>query len=437
MFIISASIAADNPFYAACSENEIDTEHLNTGFFTNKKPQVDREKGALGLHIIEALIKSAKQRVTQSNTLIQNIEFCIDNTTDENCNELNHWVYNEVPKYVKEARLHASLAQSTNNLNSWMGNPEESVNTDLSIWSVYKASDWDKQTPDEFNTSIQRLSKYKNQIHKKSDELIKKGKLKSQDKEDFYDRTLLDARYRHFLKYQMILGNVHMLQYITSANPTILDIKSALGQLKENLIKEANYLRSLESHFEIRFNTTMELTNRMLEMFNYTTLLEGFLMERPKYCNLAAALMKYRDARSIKITAGVALPVMAASFFVPPVAGLAAGVFAGAGFAAHSQYNLEQEKMKNFGHVYGDENGIEGHKVSETKRMRDFDVVIMPIGLGLFGSASSKGSQMMIKTSSKVANRLTFKSLKLENLSSINNVKNKFSKIKLWNLNKL
>lgn len=428
-----ASSDSENPFYVACKEQNVQTDHLTTGFFSNKMPEVDKQKSLTSFSLLSLLINKIEDQMNGTEILLQNIEYCIANPTEENCAELTHWLYIDLPKFVKDARFNAALAQSPNNINSWRKIPEEDINEDLSIWSIHKLNDWDELTSTEAFKARRQLTKYINTIKNKLDQYVVMGKVLPEQYDEFVNKTLLDTRYRHYLKYQSMLGSVHLLQYITAAEPTIEDIYSAFQELVSNFKKEKAYVARKKLEFEVLYNTTMVTSNSILEFMNYRSQLEEVLMENPRYCNLAAAIYKYRGRRYIKQALGVALPVMVGSMFMPPLAGLAVGVGVGGGFAAHSQLRLNDQVEHNMSKVYGDESGIELLEVSDAKKQRDFDIAIMPIGLGLMSSASSKFGKLFARTSVKTSQELTKKSTNYLDLLRFKAIRDKFSRNRIGN----
>ncbi len=419
---------SENPFYIACQDQNVQTNHLNTGFFENKMPEIDREHRVTSLTLLDLLIRKVEAKIKGTETLLTNISYCMENPTEEKCAELVHWLYIEIPKFVKQARFHAALAQSPHNLNTWRKTPEKEINEDLSIWSIYKLNAWEDQTKEEAFKARTQLTRYSNQIKNKLDEYIVMGKVAPDKFDEFYNKTMLDTRYRHYLKYQSMLGSVHLLQYISAAEPDIDDIFMAFQELLDNFKKEKEYVAKKKLEFEVLNSTTMRTSNSILDFMNYRSLLEELLLENPRYCNIAAALTKYRGRRYIKQALGVALPVMVGSMFMPPLSGLVVGATIGSGFALHSQSKLNHQVKISMGKVYGDEAGMELLEVSNTKKQRDFDVAIMPIGLGLMSSASSKFGKAFIKTSTKTSGELTKNSTNYADLLKFRWIKEKFSK---------
>jgi hypothetical protein len=427
MCLQSTAFAGDNPFYLACHEKEISTQDINTGFFSNKLPRRDKENRTFTLSLLGLLIDKVQNKIKSTETLLDNIGYCFENQEDDKCAELVHWLYIEIPKFVKSARFNASLAQSPNNISTWFGNAQESINDDLSIWSIHKENNWDDLTQEESTKSKKQLSSYMQQAKTKLKEYIDNGEVKEHQYDEFLEKTLLDIRYRHYVKYQSMLGSVHLIQYLESANPSMQEIYSAFQSLRKNLELEKKYVSKKYSEYYIRMNTTMITSNSILDFFNYRSLLEDLLIENPRYCNLAAAIMKYRGRRQLKIGVSVALPIMVGSFFMPPMAGLAVGVGAGSGFVAHSQMDLNSKVQNNLGHVYGDDEGIELLEISDAKKRRDFDVVIMPIGLGVLGSGTSKIGSSVFRGTSRLAASLTKRSTNYKEILNIRKIQKKYS----------
>ena len=432
IFIISSLQADDNPFYIACTDKPIETEGLNTSFMSNNMPEVDKVNKITAFTLLNRLKDKVENKIEGTERLLSSIEYC-KTLNDEACDELLYWLYIEVPKYAKDLRKHAALAQSPHNLNSWFKKTSLDINDDLSLWSINKIESWESLTSKESFEAKQKMQKYSNKTKNKLDELLVKEEIDKDDIEELYNKIILDIRLRHYNKYQTLLGSVHLFQYISSANPSREDIESALIKLKNNLEIEKEYISKIKTELSTLYQTTMNVSNNILEILNYQSLLEEFLLENPKYCNLAAALMKYRSRRALKQTLAIALPIMVSSFVLPPLSGIAVGAIAGGAYATHSQLNLMHKTQINMSKVYASETGIELSEVSQLKRQRDFDILMMPLGLGLISGMSSKITPKIFRHSTKIGSTLTKSSDELSSISKFVSTIKKYSKINLKN----
>lgn len=417
-----------NPFYFACQDKEVNTEHLNTGFFSNKMPRIDQDQKVNTLGLTGKILKNINLKIEESDTLLRNISYCIQNPTLNKCLELNIWVTQEIPRYVKEARFHVSLAQSAHNPRAWLREPSYKVNKDLSVWSQYKELPWEAITVDEELKAQEALDHYQAQINSAIEKKLESKEIKPHEVNKAKNKALLKVRYQHFLRYQEMMGQLHLLNFISSADPDVRDIERALEKVQELLEKEKAYIAQINTEYEIQNNTTMLATNNLLRVFHYTNIVEQALLKDHRYCNLAAAVINYRNRRMIKFALGVGLPVMASSFFVPPLAGIGVGLLAGGGFAAHSQLKLTKMKQAYLSSIYGDEYGIETRELSTQKRTRDFEVVITPLGLGLFNGAISKTGQRVIGAQGKTLSKANKATSKINPKGKIAEVVKKYSK---------
>ncbi len=122
-----------------------------------------------------------------------------------------------------------------------------------------------------------------------------------------------------------------------------------------------------------------------------------------------------KDNRELGTAIVVGLPLLAASLFVPPLAGVAVGVVTGFGFTAVSQYDYMKSKDQMLAHGTGTHLGegmdplalLELKMVEDKLTERNFNLALLPVGYGI-GSFMLKTAAVKLSSLS-VANKI-FKS---------------------------
>lgn len=389
-----------SPFSYACREG-IDWKGApKSGFLTLKAPLADQGHSEIAFQFLDELARRIQRRIDESEKLAQNIQHCAgEEKPNQPCQELLRWVDVEVPHYVQEARFHLSLAQSPHDLKTWLGRARHDPNSELTTWALYKETPWDSLSEEERRNALNSLNSYQLKIHQGFLQQREKDQVKDEDWREFAHANLLQVRVEHFLRYQMLLGSVHLLQYLHSENPDRNEVLRAVAEMRRALGLEEERFRQLFARYKtgvLRGYVAAE----GISFMHYRSLTEELLLEEPQYCRIAAGLQSHQDYREIRSALAVGLPILATSFLAPPLVAIAVGAGAGGYFAYQSQVDFREDANRNLGHIYGDPKGLDLAQTSALRRQRDFNVATLPLvfsGTGLLTSRLASASRWTLQ----------------------------------------
>ena len=77
----------------------MDTESIEggVGIFSSQTPTVDRYHRVTTGMFLELLIHKIEKRITESEILLSNLEYCLKNRGEEKCSEIEQWFNKEAP----------------------------------------------------------------------------------------------------------------------------------------------------------------------------------------------------------------------------------------------------------------------------------------------------------------------------------------------------
>jgi hypothetical protein len=381
----------ESPFMVACKEPKgLLSGRPQTGLL--KRSMIENDShGRTSRDFLKRVLQRIKLRVEESTNQIHNIEKCMGSASPA-CVEIQQWVKNDLPRFLKSARYHLSLAQSPSQIDSWDGRSSKRINEDLESLGSYKFQNWSPLTKAELDRAHQQLASYHSQIlaeMKTRKEL--QGCSKCQAK--FITDSTLSVRYQHYMTYRQMMGELPLLQHLKGPDVTESDLKSAFQTMKSNLSKET---QNLENYQHI-LDSPGPLSTDALEILNYSSEVEEELMNDNRDCALASSLVFTRSNRQIGNALAVGLPILAVSFFAPPALGLLMGVGAGSTFAFASYQNFQRAQVQSLGHIYGDSLHTDLTTLESTSKQKNYDVVTLPLGLGL-GSIAARSLTVMGKS---------------------------------------
>jgi hypothetical protein len=276
----------------------------------------------------------------------------------------NTLVYN-----IKMARANLALADPNVDFFKSMA-----PNTQLKPYG-YKEVPWEPLRPEEKTAAQKVLNDYKEQYKKKHNvtedefnDLIKQPYDRNSDNQiyanpmnisdaDMQDRLKRSKRreLEHFFQkprtqylenYRAILARYPIINYLTSANPSALEMHTAGLRLQENAKKEMAEIKSVGKLLATPTHRPRHplapdpsINNAsILNLLDYRNIAEDLLAEHPEYCAVASTAELQREKREFRKSLFVAAPLLAVCFIAPPMA-IAAGasaVTAGAATAAIS-----------------------------------------------------------------------------------------------------
>lgn len=331
-------------------------------------PKEDNTHNVTTQDLLSLLIQKISERIENSETLLNDLEYCLNNGEEQSCFEINQWFKHQVPRYVTELRISAALAQSPYYYLSWRQLPKSDVNRNLNMRGIYKEVSWDDLTEKELSAVQSLLNRYIENIEREVDRLVQEGKISPDQVESYKDEKLVYYRYQHYLRYQFLLGEVHFFQYLSQARPQDSDFLEALGEMKRVLDKEKKLFLTRKREFEVMSRQKRDYTGSVLQLMDYSSLLEEVLLENPHYCNLATALMQYRSKKELKNSILTGIPLLVVSFILPPITSIVVGLAVGGVFAFMSYKEFDDAKTRYLGHVYAKNGTIEIQDMSSLNR---------------------------------------------------------------------
>lgn len=400
----------DSPFILACKKPQgLLKNRPKTGLFRREVIESDSQ-GALTRELLEKVIHKIKDRIDGTRNQIQNIEKCL-HVDQPKCEELNNWTTVELPKYVKKARYHLSLAQSQTEVRSWFKNASYGINENLNTLGGYKLNEWSPLTKEEKMRAYKQLKVYRLKIR---DDAIKDAVNNKNCKtciHRFSEDTLLAIRFQQFQKYQQMIAEVPLLQYLTGPEVNTHELISAFNKMKMNLDKE----EKLIEEYENMLNRNGSLPAESLKILNYSSQLEEVLLEENQYCGLATSLVYTLGNVQLGNSLAIGLPILISSFYSAPFIallggtatagtafGIGSGIITGGAFALKSYKDFEVIQQRTLSHLYGDPSGKELMDLERANRQSKYDTVTLPVGFGLTGFALKS---LNVKSSALITSR--------------------------------
>jgi len=388
------------PFVVACKSPGLLYGRPKSGLLFRSVVEQDAD-GRKTRDLMKRVLEKAKARVDASSNEITNIENCLPQDTPQ-CKQAKTWVNDTLPKFVKAARFHLSLAQSQHQARTWeqqalpgvkmSSNP---VNANLNSLGSYKLVPWKKLEPDEVHRAEAQLADYDKQDRDEMKRRFKDAPHCAPCETKFLDDAMLAVLFQHYELYHQALGKIMILQYLEGPSVTEDQLKTAMTAMKKDLEKERTHLKKLED----MVNSKQPLNADSLEIMLYSSELEQALLEDSRDCGLATSLLYTISNRQIGNALAIGLPVLAVSFFAPPVAvalgstaavgtavGVGVGIAAGAAMSYGTYEDFQATQVRTFGHIYGDMLQSDLHNLESDKRQFDYAVVTLPAGFGLAGT---------------------------------------------------
>jgi hypothetical protein len=369
----------ESPFMVACHEPQgLLKDRPATGLLNRAVP-LPKEGSPQVRDFLETILDKAKARVEGTQNQINAINICLGKTAPKDqCNEIKEWVTKTLPSYLAQARNHLSLAQSEQELTTWMGRTSTTPNYDLSALGGYKEKKWvplNKAERIAAGNDLKIAQEKFEKVFLKNKEKIEKAGL---EEKDFVNQSMLVHRYEHYKNYTKMMAELPLLQYLRGPGVTESQLKMALAQMQGSLNKEKTYLEKNEKLLA----KADPLDPELLGLMRYNSIVEEELIANNKNCGIATSLLYSLDNRQLGEGLAIGLPIMAISFFAPPILSTVAGMGAGAFIASQSLQQMERTKVKNLSHIYS-EDEQELKELEMDNKQKEFDMVTLPLGLGL------------------------------------------------------
>ncbi|MES2767989.1 MAG: hypothetical protein V4596_02495 [Bdellovibrionota bacterium] len=384
-----------SPFPYACQKKG-DLKNMSaTGIGHRNIPSQDSQ-GNLSRDFFLILLTKIENYIKDNINLTSNIEGCLGNSKSHaECKEILNWAKKVVPLKVQEARYHLSLGTERD---AATATQLYFPNTRLDTLRSFKETPWQRLTPKEIQSANAALKEYMDKGR-----AITHREMKGEnvvERVAFLDSRIRDIRFEHMTAYRALIGEMPLMNYITSANPSFTEIKNAARKTHDNALKELAKIQKLKA--ELKANPRV-LYNDLFYAVNYSNLYEETLLENPRFCPLGAAIFRTNDNRVLGNAIAIGAPLLVASFLAPPAAAVVGGLVAGAAFAAQSQHQYSQTKQRNLGKVFSENGEVENEELRQDKKYRNLDLVMFPLS-GLGAGAISKYGRPSILSKFKSKN---------------------------------
>ncbi|NCN42024.1 hypothetical protein GW916_12335 [bacterium] len=362
----------DSPFEMACKKSGNNLSEPKVSFLGDQLPKED-SNGVLAKEFFNEVLDRIEYLNKENSLGAKNLNYCTGEGSEiEDCKDLKNWSENILVEEVKDARYHLSLSQDPKSLASGFGRASLSINRKLSSPSFHKELPWSPLTKSESQLAEETLREYVNEI--KQD--LSNGSFSCSTEK--HKRTpnkclnleLQNIRRDHSEQYEEILTKAPILQFISSDHPTLSDVHAASKEIQNQLEKESKNiaeLRDLVNNIDVSKKVNVQSGGRTMsfeliggmppklaEIFRYNHLVEGFLLNNPKYCGIASALKKKMTYNDLKQDLSVIVPTLAISIFGTPLAGVLAGGAASGHFVTKRWKEYDLEKNITLSEIVGE-----------------------------------------------------------------------------------
>ncbi|MES2802241.1 MAG: hypothetical protein V4654_07095 [Bdellovibrionota bacterium] len=368
----------NSPFALACKGRDAIKYPLRTGVGSMGMAALDSEGNKASDFFVDFL-SEIEIYGNENIRITKLIEACLTNKiNDPDCAVVLEWSNIDLPKYVDRARYHLALSADTN---AATGAELYFLNTKLKPIRSYKFIPWDPLTKEEIEFSNKDLAYINRRARELTQlQLPKAGVL---DRMVLTDKKIRDVRVRHLLKYRKMIGEVPLINYLTSAKPNHREIINAAVSTRIYAEKEIEKIKALKREV---IDNPYNLKGQLLYTINYTVQLEELLKKKPEYCALGAYYYKTKGNIETSNVIITAVPMLAACFLAPPL-GVALGAAVGAGYIIDSQYELKETEQRMLGRFNGS-GAADNNELRQAQDARDFQLFIAPLAIATGGSLS-------------------------------------------------
>ena len=323
--------------------------------------------GPKHIDFLRKLAEMIETSLVENFSLVNNMLSCIQSEPTVDCPaNLKNWIQKDFPKAALDARFHLKMAEAERQA---FGSATSSI--DLS--GTFKIAPWTPLNVHELKRVNQTRQNYREQfirkyfVERKSipyDEAVLamtrsvrhgfewhrqaftrgESRLNPDQLEELrilksYYLAIQNTQQKHRDRYIEIMSDVPLLTYIKSENPNSKEILEAVIQMRLNALGELKKIKQIAQ----RLSLSEQAPLAAQELILYKTITEDFLSKNPEYCPLANASANAMKNREFVLNVATQLPVLTASFFLPPLR-VAALVFGSSLVSTGVSYKSLQEK---------------------------------------------------------------------------------------------
>lgn len=409
-----------SPFILACQEKkDLLVGRPETGLFIRNVPEHDANRKSSRI-FLDSVATQALYKVFKTESQVNNLEVCLDNATDANCDLITRWIRLDLPEYVRRARYHLSLSQTQYQFKTILKSTSYEVNTDLESPGTYKLVEWQPLTIQEKERAEATIKEYISELTESanSDSSLTTSHPSNQEsvKRKFIEHSFLVIRLRHFSEYRKMLSELPLMHYLSESNISEQGLRTALKKLKADLEKEKRYLMGLKEQLKLS-----SLPSSVLSLMKYSQIVEESLLKNNSYCAIASSLEFTLQNRQLGNSLAIMLPIMVASSVAAPIVLAVGGTAVAATTAAYgaaaigtgigvgiSYYDVLDARNLVVGHIYRNDSGLAQQNLDQSQRALVYSVVFIPAGFGLSGQIGK--TAMTLKSSAVSTGLRVFKS---------------------------
>lgn len=382
-----------SPFYSACQDPKSIVGRPSTGIFTRTVPTADSQ-GNQTVELLNKVAARVRLKIEANLQVAKEIGDCVRvKTIHSQCKPIHDWIQGDLSTYVSDARFHLALSQKSFSLDSMRDRGDRKINETLDPLDTYKKISWTPLDKNERQAAQAHLDRYLYQISQDKQEFMRKAEFKtSAEASAFENQEIQAVRFMHYWKYQDMMRQLPFVQFLSSSKPDLNEMKIAISRFENQVLVEQVHLNSWIKSLQHNPNP---LSSKPLDLLQYRTILEEILNEEPRFCGLATSLVYTRENLQLGNALIYSLPLMAASFFVGPTAGLALGIASGADAVLESQLALKEIERRTLSNFTGNKNSDELQELRNAELSRNMSIVFMPAGSGLTAMGLSKVGQAM------------------------------------------
>ena len=342
--------------------------------------------------ILLEILETREPQVLKDLQINRRFVQCLEgDPSGRNCPEAMSYL-GRIRSRAQMARLSLGAAQSQYEWSTWASRADQKPNSNLSALGSFKLRAWQPLSKAELDIVNQALQTIEADLKTQSAS-------ESEAARRTREESLISQRMAYFIDYATIMSTTPLLQWIETANPSVLEFVKAL---KEASRWSERDLASIEMQRE-----GIELYSRMSEMkpqinapIQYTEIVRHFAERDTETCLVLLKLKaEFRDVQSQDqigmVVAGVPFLFLSGPLGLVAVTGLSAG------YMGSAQWQLSGVESRELGLSLIDWSSVDLGALRSVSRDRNATAVSVVIGLPVL-----RGGQVVFRASSTLFSKL-------------------------------
>jgi hypothetical protein len=362
---IVREIMEESPYSAVCNKAEYFRNIPESNLFSFGYPIQDsrrtgpRQTRELLIDVHDSVVASLQQDVNVAENLLKCMDSKQGSEAKAYCDQVgaSEMLENEIPNQSQQARFHLALSAPVRSHDVEV----QAMNGNLiSPPGVYKALPWQPLSESDKKVISEILDSYKADIRKRYS--------KTNGAHSNYRQLLNELkplRTEHLRAYDMIMSRFPVLNFVREGltarpQPPIVIQKSwpeankreaertnairrqdqllfEAGQKKIRValaqtiaLRKKEISKLLAMRYKLVFTDNDEVLSESVNILkDWGPHVLGYLQTHPRDCGLATALALRKNKRELGVAVAIAVPLIGASIFLPPLAGAVGGTAVG------------------------------------------------------------------------------------------------------------